>query len=75
MSGTAGISHVPRRTTTLSWQQTLAAFARYWLTERGRIAAIIALLLLVVAAETATPLALGQLAGAVAQIGPGLPRR
>ncbi|WP_303810244.1 ABC transporter ATP-binding protein [Sandarakinorhabdus limnophila] len=72
MSGTAGISHVPRRTTTLSWQQTLAAFARYWLTERGRIAAIIALLLLVVAAETATPLALGQLAGAVAQIGPGV---
>ncbi len=71
MSANAALAHVPRRTTSLSWQQTLAAFARYWLVEPRSVAGIIALLIAVVAAETAAPVAMGELVGSVAQ--PGTP--
>lgn len=71
MSANAALAHVPRRTTSLSWQQTLAAFARYWLVEPRSVAGIIALLVAVVAAETAAPVAMGELIGSVAQ--PGSP--
>lgn len=69
MSANAALAHVPRRTTSLSWQQTLAAFSRYWLVEPRSVAGIIALLIAVVAAETAAPVAMGELVGSVAQPG------
>lgn len=59
--------YVPRRTTSLNWQQTLSAFARYWLVERRTVAVILILVLLIIVAEALTPVALGHLVSAVSR--------
>lgn len=66
MKGVPGVVHTPRRTTQLTLRQTIGAFARYWLAEPKVVAAILALLLGIIAAEAATPIALGELAAVVA---------
>ncbi len=66
MSNALGNARIPRRMTQLDWQQTVAVFARYWLTERREVGVIFGLLALVIAAETVAPLAMGNLVGAVA---------
>ena len=67
MSNALGNARIPQRTTQLDWHQVLAVFARYWLSDRGKVAVIVALLLLVIAAETVAPMAMGNLIGAVAR--------
>jgi ATP-binding cassette subfamily B protein len=67
VSNALGNARIPQRTTQLDWHQVLAVFARYWLTEKGKVAIILALLLLVIAAETVAPMAMGNLIGAVAR--------
>jgi ATP-binding cassette, subfamily B, bacterial len=67
VSNALGNARIPRRTTQLDWRQTLGVFARYFLVERGKVAAVLALLLLVIAAETLGPMAMGNLIGAVAR--------
>jgi len=70
MSGGGGNpGYVPRRTTTLDWRQTLAAFARYWLIERGTIVLVFVLLFAMIGAEALTPVALGRLVDAVSNPG------
>lgn len=67
MSNALGNARIPQRTTELGWRQVLTVFARYWLAERSKVAAIVVLLLLVIAAETVAPMAMGNLIGAVAR--------
>ena len=67
MSNALGNVRIPQRTTQLGWHQILAVFARYWLVERGKVAIIIGLLLLVIAAEALGPIAMGNLIAAVAR--------
>jgi len=67
MSNALGNARIPRRTTQLDWHQTLGVFARYFLVERGKVTAIVGLLLFVIAAETLGPIAMGNLIGAVAR--------
>lgn len=67
MSNALGNVRIPQRTTQLDWHQVLAVFARYWLAEKGKVIIIFSLLLLVIAAETVAPMAMGNLIGAVAR--------
>ncbi|MFA7441257.1 MAG: ABC transporter ATP-binding protein [Sphingomonadaceae bacterium] len=69
MSRVPGVNRQPRRTTSLSWRATLTIFARYWLAERRTVTIIVLLLLLLIAAEAVTPVAFGELIGAVAGTG------
>lgn len=63
--------HNPARRTSLTWHQSVKAFARYWLAEPRSVAIIMMLLLAVISAETVAPIALGELAGGVARLGAG----
>jgi ATP-binding cassette subfamily B protein len=71
MSGGTGHARLPRRTTSLDWRKILALFARYMLAEPRRLAAIVALLLFAIAAESVAPMAMGNLIGVVARSGAG----